>query len=100
MQSGVSRRGDDQIVTVPLVPLETAPESMSVPTSSSSPAATAAGGSGPDRVAQRGPSGSDLTERVEVVDRKACCCGSRGVVHYGRTVFFTLWLEGVGKVCL
>ena len=28
VQSGVSRRGDDQIVTVPLVPLETAPESM------------------------------------------------------------------------
>lgn len=51
MQSGVSRRGDDQIVTVPLVPLETAPESEPVPTSSSSPAATAAGRSGLDRVA-------------------------------------------------
>lgn len=57
VQSGVSRRGDDQIVTVPLVPLETAPESMPVPTSSSSPAATAAGGSGPDRVAVTGQVG-------------------------------------------
>ncbi|KAG7216453.1 hypothetical protein INR49_001939 [Caranx melampygus] len=54
VQSGVSRCGDDQIVTVPLVPLETAPESTPVPTSSSSPAATAAGGSGPDRVAGGG----------------------------------------------
>lgn len=76
MQSGVSRRGDDQIVTVPLVPLETAPESMPVPTSSSSPAATAAGGSGPGRVATTGPTGSDLTESVEVIIRKACCCCS------------------------
>ncbi|CAK6958995.1 hypothetical protein L3Q82_012992%2C partial [Scomber scombrus] len=57
VQSGVSRHGDDQIVTVPLVPLETAPESMPVPTSSSSPAATAAGGSGPDRAAVTGQVG-------------------------------------------
>lgn len=57
VQSGVSRCGDDQIVTVPLVPLETAPESPPVPTSSSSPAATAAGGSGPDRLADVGQVG-------------------------------------------
>ncbi|KAM7382952.1 hypothetical protein PAMP_002645 [Pampus punctatissimus] len=57
VQSGVSRHGDDQIVTIPLVPLETAPESMPVPTSSSSPAATAAGGSGPDRATVTGQVG-------------------------------------------
>lgn len=78
MQSGVSRRGDDQIVTVPLVPLETAPESTPVPTSSSSPAATAAGGSGPDRVADAGQVGQtsprgwrQSTARAVVVGRGA-----------------------------
>ncbi|CAJ1062929.1 hypothetical protein L3Q82_012992%2C partial [Xyrichtys novacula] len=69
VQSGVSRRGDDQIVTVPLVPLETAPESMPVPTSSSSPAATAAGSSGPDREADTGQVGqtSQREERKSAV---------------------------------
>lgn len=74
MQSGVSRCRDDQIVTVPLLPLETAPESMPVPTSSSSPAATAAGRSGLDRMGESGPSGSDLTESAEPVSREARCC--------------------------
>lgn len=57
VQSGVSCCGDDQIVTVPPVPLETAPESVPVPTSSSSPTATAAGSSGPNTIADIGQVG-------------------------------------------
>lgn len=69
VRSGVGRCRDDQIVTVPLLPLETAPESSTpVPTSSSSPAATAAG---PDRVAEAGQVGQTS---VRALSRGACCC--------------------------
>lgn len=77
VQSGVSRRGDDQIVTVPLVPLETAPESMPranifIITRGNSSWRLWTGPRG-----RRGPSGSDLTESAEAVDQKARCCVSR-----------------------
>lgn len=65
VQSGVSRCRDDQFVTVPLVPLETAPELTPVPTSSSSPAATAAGGSGLGCMAGGGQVGQTSLSVVE-----------------------------------
>lgn len=81
MQSGVSRCRDDQIVTVPLLPLETAPESMPVPTSSSSPAATAAGRSGLDRMGEAGQVGqtSLRAQSHSAVRPVVVLCGS--VVH-------------------
>lgn len=98
VQSGVSRRGDDQIVTVPLVPLETAPESVPVPTSSSSPAATAAGGSGPDRVANMGQVGqtSLRVSRQSTVRPVVVVVVGRGALWED----CVLHTQGVEKVCL
>ncbi|CAL8247622.1 unnamed protein product [Lota lota] len=57
----VSPSKADQIVSASLVPLEMAPESLPVPTSSSSPAAATAAGSGPEHGANLRPTRSNLT---------------------------------------
>ncbi|CAL8259079.1 unnamed protein product [Boreogadus saida] len=64
IQVCVSPSKADQIVSASLVPLEMAPESLPVPTSSSSPAATAAAGSGPEHGANLWPTRSTLTHRL------------------------------------